>query len=420
MSSVENAIEKIDRGEIEEGLKLLKGLRESSDHDTLLEIAQIYNELGFIEESIDVTEELMAFHPDVDELKLFGAELYMELEREEEALHLLASVEPGADQYLESLLLAADLYERQGLIEVAEQKLLTAKREAPNEPVITFGLGEFYLHQGNFNRSIVYYEELLKSGYDTFNQTSTSLRLAEALSGSGKFEEAITHYENGLKDDSNPDDWFGFALTADRIGENQKTIQALNHLKELDPQYTTLYPVLAHAYEEEGALQEAMDVYLEGMRLDEFNEELYLQAGQLALRLKDEEKAIELLKHALSLDPANMKATSLLMDQYIAHEQHEYVIDLAIEAERYGDLSPDAHWKTAMAYRELEEDEDALKRYENAYNELEDQAEFLEDFGWYMIEIGQRDKAKQLLQKALDRDPERLHLEEEIIRLEDR
>lgn len=419
MPSVENAIEKIDRGEIEEGLKMLKDLRESSDHDTLLEIAQIYTELGFIEDAIDVTEELMAFHPDVDELKLFGAELYMEVEKEEEALHLLSAVGPGAEQYLEALLLSADLYERQGLLEVAEQKLLTAKREAPNEPVITFGLGEFYLHQGNFNRSILYYEELLKSGHDHFNQTSISLRLAEALTGSGKFEEALAHYEKGLKDDSNPDDWFGYALTADRIGENQKTIKALNHLKDLDPQYTTLYPILAHAYAEEGALHEAMEVYVEGMRLDEYNEELYLQAGQLAFRLKDEEKGIELLKHALSLDPSNMKATSVLMEQYITNEQYEAVIDLAIEVERYGDLSPDANWKAAMAYRELEEDQDALKRYENAYNELEDQAEFLEDFGWYMIEIGQRDKAKRLLQKSLELDPDRQHLEEELLRLED-
>lgn len=420
MPNVEKAIEKIDRGEIEEGLAQLKTLRETSDHDTLLEIAQIYQELGFIDEAIDVTEELMAFYPEVDELKIFGAELYMEMEREEEALQLLSSISTEGDQYLEALLLSADLYERQGLSEVAEQKLLSAKRHAPNEPVITFGLGEFYLHQGNFNRSILYFEELIKSGHETFNHTPILLRLAEALTGSGKFEQAIDYYEKGLKDDSSPDEWFGFALTTDRIGEHQKTIHALNHLKDLDPQYTTLYPVLARAYIEEGALEEAMEVYLEGMRLDEFNEELYLQAGELAFQLKDNDRAVELLQHALGLDPSNMKATSILIDQYVKAEQYEQVIDLALEVERYGDLAPDAMWKTASAYRELENDEHALKRYEIAYNDLKDQAEFLEDYGWYMIEIGKRDKAKDLLQKALAFDPQRIHLEEELIRLEER
>ncbi|WP_221565189.1 tetratricopeptide repeat protein [Alkalihalobacillus sp. TS-13] len=419
MPSVQEAIESIDRGEIEKGLGLLKNVRENADHDTLLEIAQLYSELGFMEEAIDVTEELIAFYPDLDELKLFAAELYMEIEREEEALQQLSTITPDHDGYLEALVLSADLYERQGLTEVAEQKLLTAKRIAPNEPVITFGLGEFYLHQGNFNRSRIYYEELLKSGHEHFNQTPVLLRMAESLTGSGQFEEALKYYEKGLQDESNPDDWFGYALTASRIGEYQKTIQALNHLKELDPQYTTLYPALAQAYEEEGALKEAMDVSLEGIRWDEFNEELYLQAGKLAFRLNDQENGIELLKNTLSLNPSNMKATSVLMEQYLQDEMFEALIDLAVEIERYGDLSPDANWKTAVAYRELEDDENALEKYEEAYTELKEQPEFLEDYGWYSLEIGQRDKAKILFTKAMEIDPDRFHLEEEINRLKD-
>ncbi|WP_349407563.1 tetratricopeptide repeat protein [Pseudalkalibacillus sp. SCS-8] len=419
MPSVEKAIEKIEKGEHEEGLSLLKDLREKSDHETLLQIAQIYYELGLIEDAIDVTEELIAFHPDVDELKMFAAELYMEMEREEEAIDLLSSVDQDSDEYLESLLLAADLYERQGLSEVAEQKLLTAKRIAPNEPVITFGLGEFYLHHGNFNRSAIYFEALLNEGHETFNHTSVALRLAEALTGSGKFEEAVAYYEKGLNDESNPDDWFGYALTTERVGDHQKTIKALNHLKDLDPQYTTLYPTLAKAYEEEGAIKEAMDVYLEGIRLDEFNPELYFHAAKLALKLDQEEKGHDLLKHALSLDPSNMKATATLMDLYMKEERFEEVTDLAKEVERYGDLSSEAHWKAAMAFRELEDDDNALKHYEFAYTELKEQADFLEDFGWYHLEIGKRETAKDLFKASLQKDPNKIHLEEELLRLEE-
>ncbi|MCF6408225.1 tetratricopeptide repeat protein [Pseudalkalibacillus salsuginis] len=419
MPNVQEAIEAIDRGEIENGLSLLKKSRENADHETLLEIAQIYNELGFIQEASDVAEELIAFYPEVDDLKLFAAELYIEMEQEEEALHLLSSITSENERYLEALVLSADLYERQGLSEVAEQKLLTAKRIAPNEPVITFGLGEFYLHHGNFNRSRIYYEELIKAGHEDFNQTPIHLRMAESLTGSGQFEEALTYYEKGLQEESNPDDWFGYALTANRIGEHQKTIQALNHLKDLDPQYTTLYPTLAQAYEEEGALQEAMEACLEGIRWDEFNDELYLQAGKLAFRLHDQGKGIELLKHAISLNPSNTNAISVLMEQYLQGGMYEAVTDLAGEVERYGDLPPGAIWKTAVAYRELEDDEHALKKYVEAYTELKDQPEFLEDYGWYSLEIGERARAKELFSKTMAIDPDRLHLEEEINRLQD-
>ncbi len=419
MPKVQEAIDAIDRGEIENGLSLLKKLRENADHETLLEIAQIYNELGFIQEASDVAEELIAFYPEVEDLKLFAAELYIEMEQEEEALQLLSSITSENERYLEALVLSADLYERQGLSEVAEQKLLTAKRIAPNEPVITFGLGEFYLHQGNFNRSRIYYEELIKAGHEDFNQAPIHLRMAESLTGSGQFEEALTYYEKGLQEESNPDDWFGYALTASRIGEHQKTIQALNHLKDLDPQYTTLYPALAQAYEGEGALQEAMEACLEGIRWDEFNDELYLQAGKLAFRLHDQDKGIELLKHAISLNPSNTNAISVLMEQYLQGGMYEAVTDLAGEVERYGDLPPAAIWKTAVAYRELEDDEHALKKYLEAYTELKDQPEFLEDYGWYSLEIGERTRAKELFSKSMAIDPDRLHLEEEIIRLQD-
>ncbi|WLD91816.1 lipopolysaccharide assembly protein LapB [Alkalihalobacillus sp. AL-G] len=419
MPTLQTAIEAIDQGEIKEGLALLKQLRDKSDHETLLEIAQLYYELGFIEEAIDVTEELIAFYPDVNELKVFAAELNVEVDREEEALDLLSTIHSEDAEYLQAMLLSADLYERQGLAEVAEQKLLEAKRHAPNEPVVSFGLGEFYLFQGNFHRGVLYYQELYEQGIKEMNGISVLLRLAESLSGSGAFEEALRFYEEGINEETNPDAWFGYGLTATRVEEYQKAINAFNRLKDLDPQYTTLYPLLAKAYEEEGANKEAVETYLEGIRLDEFNEDLYLQAGRLALRMNDFEKGEELLKHTLSINPANSDACLAIMTFYATEERYEELIDLGIEVERYGDIDHESNWRIAQAYRELENDEIAIKRYETAYNGLNDRVEFLEDYGTYMLEIGQRNEAIALYKRALDIDPSLTQLEDEIMRLND-
>ncbi|WP_257351770.1 tetratricopeptide repeat protein [Pseudalkalibacillus decolorationis] len=419
MSTLESVIESIEQGEVNEGLSALKELRSNCNHDTLLEVAQLYNELGFVEESIDVMEELIAFYPDVNELKIYAAELYVEIDRDEEALKLIGTISEDDDEYLPAMLLSADLYERQGLAEVAEQKLLAAKRHEPNEPIVTFGLGEFYLSQGNFPRSIVHYQELIENGIKEVNGISIELRIAEALSGSGAFEEALEYYKSGIKEETNPDALYGYGLTATRIDENKKAIQAFNRLKDLDPQYTTLYPLLAKAHEKEGFVKEAMETYLEGIRLDEFNEELYIQAGKLAIRINDLEKGEELLKHALSLNPVNTDATLTLMNIYQTAESFADLIELGTEIERFGDLDHEANWRMAQSYRELEDDEQALKRYEIAYNGLKDRVDFLEDYGTYMLETGKRAEAKRLYNQALQIDPSLVQLEEELLRLED-
>ena len=59
------------------------------------------------------------------------------------ALSYLAQVKPDSPAYLESLLVAADLYQTEEEFEVTEQKLQEAYRIAPDEPAVEFALGEF-------------------------------------------------------------------------------------------------------------------------------------------------------------------------------------------------------------------------------------------------------------------------------------
>src|SRR5699024_11877433 len=75
-------------------------------------------------------------------------------------IELLTSISEDDPAYLQALLQLADLYQSEGLFEVAESKLLEAKNIQPDEPIIDFALGEFFFSTGEYQRAIIHYEKL--------------------------------------------------------------------------------------------------------------------------------------------------------------------------------------------------------------------------------------------------------------------
>src|SRR5690625_6858545 len=91
-------------------------------------IADLFIDLGLLEDARPILETLLEKYPDEAEIRVVLAEIYIDLEEDEQALNQLQAIDSTSDQYLASLLISADLYQTQGLFEVAEQKLIEAKQ----------------------------------------------------------------------------------------------------------------------------------------------------------------------------------------------------------------------------------------------------------------------------------------------------
>ncbi|WP_433742835.1 tetratricopeptide repeat protein [Falsibacillus pallidus] len=405
MQYAQDMLQHLDEGNLTKAKKTFHMTLEKGSDEEKFFLGEELFQLGFMEESKELFESLLSQYPEEGELKVMIAECLVEMDKEEEAIHYLENIEPDDPNYPRALLLAADLYQMQGLFEVSEQKLLRANAILPEENVIKFALGELYSEQGRFSEAADMYLALLKGNVETLAGANIHQRMAEVLSGGGAFEQALEHYEKSITSQVEPNTLFGFAFTAYQAGFYKKSIEKFTELKELDPDYHSLYLYLAKAYEHEEELEESMKAVYEGIKHDEFNKDLFFYGGKISLKLGDEEKAEEMLRGALVLDPDFLEAALTLNKLLLKQERYDDVLEIIEMMEKEGEADPQFLWDAATSNSKLERYSDALKYYRSAYNDFKTNNDFLEEFGYFLIEEGQSAEAAQIFKSLLSHDP---------------
>lgn len=408
MDTINEAIQLVETGNIEDAMVLLADKTINASDDEKFMIVDLYYEWGFFEEAIALLEDLMAKYPQEGEIIALLAEINIELEKDDVAIDLLNSINSDDPFYAAALIQLADLYQAQGLFEVSEQKLMEAKKLYPDELVIDFALGELLFSIGQPNRAIPFYERVVKETKE-MNQILIEERLAESYASIGNYESALAYYEH--LDSDHPDILFKYGFTAFQQKRHDLAIQVWKKLIEIDPYYHTVYEELARALKEENLIEDAFDIVQKGLEMDEFNKGLFFLAGQLSYELERVEASINYLQNALALDQDYKKAVLYLVRIYKDIDQHEEIIRLINDIKATGAIDPLYDWTLAKAYNEIEEYKEALKSYKEASIGLQDDVEFLKEYGYFLMEEGLVQEAKQILIKYSDLEP----LDEDVV-----
>lgn len=358
---------------------------------------------GFLEEAQTIFTQLVERLPELPELNIYLAEIAIENNEIDAAFEYLEKIPPENPSYPESLLVTADLYQIIGIPEVSEAKLKQAKSYLPDEPLIDFALGELYFSNDQFGAAIEQYQKLVSNGVDDVSGILVTERIGTALSMAGEFEEAIPYLEAAVEAGVTDDRLFHLAFTYLQMKDNQKAIHYFQELREVNPQYQSLYLFLAEILQEEELLEEAQEVIEEGLKENPFQVELYHFASENAFRLHDIAGAEQFLLKALELGEKQEETLLTLSNLYLSEERYEDVVETINRMEESD--NPYAEWNLAKAYEALEDYEVAAVHYEQASHSLEHEAEFLKDYGLFLREEGQLTKAKSLLQHYLHHEP---------------
>jgi tetratricopeptide (TPR) repeat protein len=418
MKRIEEIVRLVENGEVDKALALVPDIKKNGSDEEKYELADHLYSWGMLEEAKELLEELSLRYPDEGEVRLFLAEVYTELEEEEKALEILEQIDENDPLFARACLIAADLYQMQGLEEVSERKLQQAYEKMPDEPIIQFALAELYFSMGQYSKSIPFYEKVLKKE-KTIAGTHIPERLAEALSLCGEFEQALPYYDEALQEKVDSRTLFGYGFTAFQAQYYRTAIEKLSELKELDPEYVPLYLYLAKAYEHEGQLEKSYDIAKEGIHVDEWNKELLLYAGKVALKLGKPDEAESWLKKAIEIDQGYIEALTTLCALLLHQERYEEVVSCLEEVMAQGEYDPQFEWDLARAKHKLEMYSDALNHYREAYTFFKDNIDFLEEYGYFLIEEGEREQAKEIFQQIVRLDPGHIEAADMLLQLEE-
>lgn len=404
LNNSEKMVASLQKQDLAHANKYFERALTNDTEEELLELADYLESIGFFPQAKRIYEKLAPHYP---EAYISLAQIASEDGQVEESFAYLEEITSDNDWYVTALLVKADLYQMEGLPDVAREKLAEAK-QLSDEPLVTFGLAEIDFELGHFNQAIKEYASLDNRLIYEQTGVSTYQRIGVSYASLGKFEVAIEFLEKALEIEY--DDAVAFELAT--ILYDQKEYQKANlYFKQIDtisPEfegYEYGYALSLHA---EHQTEEALRLTQQGLSKNPFDTRLLLLASQLSYELHDEQKAEDyLLKakdNAEDLEEIALRLSNLYLEQECFDEV------LKFEEQDIDNVL--TKWNIARAYQALEQTTAALERYRLLLSDLKENPEFLEQYIYLLREMGDFEEAKHQAEHYLHLVPDDVEMQE--------
>ncbi|MBZ2131800.1 tetratricopeptide repeat protein [Streptococcus gordonii] len=374
-----------------------KALLEDSD-SILLDLAEYLENIGFFLQAKRIYNKLAPLYPQVN---LNLAAIASEDGDLEEAFGYLEEISSNDPWYVNALLIKADLYQMEGLPDVAREKLVEAS-QLSDDPIITFGLAEIDFELGNFSQAIKEYASL--DNRTIYEQTgiSTYQRIGVSYASLGKFEAAIEFLQKAIEMEYDESTVFELAVILYDQEDYQKANLYFKQLDTLSPDYEGYEYIYALSLHADNQAEAALLMAQQGLNKNPFDSQLALLASQVSYELHDTEKAesylLDAWDNADDLEELALRLTNLYLEQ----ERYEDI--LALEDQDWDNVL--TRWNIARSYQALEDIEKARELYGELHRDLRDNPEFLEEYIYLLRECGELERAKQEAQHYLSLVPD--------------
>lgn len=382
---------------------------ENDSSDLLYELATYLEGIGFYPQAKEIYLKIVEDFP---ELHLNLAAIASEDGQIEEAFAYLEEIQADSDWYVSALLLKADLYQMEGLTDVAREKLLEALTYS-EDPLLILGLAELDSELENYQEAIQGYAQL--DNRSIYEQTgiSTYQRIGFAYAQLGKFETATEFLEKALELEY--DDLTAFELASLYFDqeEYQKAVLYFKQIDTISPDFEGYEYGYSQALHKEHQVQEALRIAKQGLEKNPFETRLLLAASQFSYELHDASGAENYLLTAKTDAEDTEEILLRLATIYLEQERYEDILDL--QSEEPENLL--TKWMIARSYQEMDDLDTAYEHYQELAGDLKDNPEFLEHYIYLLRELGHFEEAKVNAQTYLKLVPDDVQMQELFERL---
>ncbi|HGK1610161.1 TPA: hypothetical protein ACJ0DT_001931 [Streptococcus pneumoniae] len=382
---------------------------ENDSSDLLYELATYLEGIGFYPQAKEIYLKIVEDFPEVH---LNLAAIASEDGQIEEAFIYLEEIQADSDWYVSSLALKADLYQLEGLTDVAREKLLEALTYS-EDSLLILGLAELDSELENYQAAIQAYAQL--DNRSIYEQTgiSTYQRIGFAYAQLGKFETATEFLEKALELEY--DDLTAFELASLYFDqeEYQKATLYFKQLDTISPDFEGYEYGYSQALHKEHQVQEALRIAKQGLEKNPFETRLLLAASQFSYELHDASGAENYLLTAKEDAEDTEEILLRLATIYLEQERYEDILDL--QSEEPENLL--TKWMIARSYQEMDDLDTAYEHYQELTGDLKDNPEFLEHYIYLLRELGHFEEAKVHAHTYLKLVPDDVQMQELFERL---
>ncbi len=384
---------------------------ENDPSDLLYELATYLEGIGFYPQAKEIYLKIVEDFPEVH---LNLAAIASEDGQIEESFAYLEEIKSDSDWYVSALALKADLYQMEGLTDVAREKLLEALTYS-EDPLLILGLAELDTELENYQEAIQGYAQL--DNRLIYEQTgiSTYQRIGFAYAQLGKFETATEFLEKALELEY--DDLTAFELASlyfDRE-EYQKAVLYFKQLDTISPDFEGYEYGYSQALHKEHQVQGALRIAKQGLEKNPFETRLLLAASQFSYELHDASGAENYLLTAKADAEDTEEILLRLATIYLEQERYEDILDL--QSEEPENLL--TKWMIARSYQEMDDLDTAYEHYQELAGDLKDNPEFLEHYIYLLRELGYFEEAKVNAKAYLKLVPDDVQMQELYERLQE-
>ena len=384
---------------------------ENDPSDLLYELATYLEGIGFYPQAKEIYLKIVEDFPEVH---LNLAAIASEDGQIEESFAYLEEIKSDSDWYVSALALKADLYQMEGLTDVAREKLLEALTYS-EDPLLILGLAELDSELENYQEAIQGYAQL--DNRSIYEQTgiSTYQRIGFAYAQLGKFETATEFLEKALELEY--DDLTAFELASlyfDRE-EYQKAVLYFKQIDTISPDFEGYEYGYSQALHKEHQVQGALRIAKQGLEKNPFETRLLLAASQFSYELHDASGAENYLLTAKADAEDTEEILLRLATIYLEQERYEDILDLQSEEPE----NPLTKWMIARSYQEMDDLDTAYELYQKLAGDLKDNPEFLEHYIYLLRELGYFEEAKVNAQAYLKLVPDDVQMQELYERLQE-
>ena len=377
---------------------------ENDPSDLLYELATYLEGIGFYPQAKEIYLKIVEDFPEVN---LNLAAIVSEDGQIEEAFAYLEEIQADSDWYVSALALKADLYQLEGLTDVAREKLLEALTYS-EDPLLILGLAELDSELENYQEAIQGYAQL--DNRSIYEQTgiSTYQRIGFAYAQLGKFETATEFLEKALELEY--DDLTAFELASLYFDqeEYQKAVLYFKQLDTISPDFEGYEYGYSQALHKEHQVQEALRIAKQGLEKNPFETRLLLAASQFSYELHDASGAENYLLTAKADAEDTEEILLRLATIYLEQERYEDILDL--QSDEPENLL--TKWMIARSYQEMDDLDSAYEHYQELAGDLKDNPEFLEHYIYLLRELGYFEEAKANAQTYLKLVPDDVQMQE--------